>query len=379
MSHVRKKVGKNGTPRYYVIVEKPRVNGKRVQKQEGGSFRTKAEAAAACAKIDHDIARGMYVEPSTQTVEEYLTGWLEAIRESVRPSTWEGYRSNLNLHVIPHVGQIQLRHLTPGHLGTLYQQLLAEGRANGPGGLSRTTVRQIHVILHRALGSAYKQGLIGRNVADHVDSPKTERKEMTAWSAEETKDFLDRARSDRLFPLYRLALLTGMRRSEIAALRWDRVDLERGTVTVVGGRVSVKHKVYETSPKTSKSRRAIALDKETVAALRAHRARQMEDRLRGGAEYEDQGYVFQEDDGSPLHPQKISRSFRALVPRLDLRPIRFHDLRHTLASVSLEAGVSLKVVSERLGHANIGITADTYTHVSDSVARDAAEAIAALL
>jgi integrase len=251
-------------------------------------------------------------------------------------------------------------------LDTLYAKLLKSGRRDGEG-LALKTVRNVHVMLHRALEDAVAADRIKRNPAARAKPPTAKRarkpaSERPIWTREEAEAFLTFVAEDRLRALYTLALTTGLRRSEAIGLPWSQVDLESGSLPVVQALVEVDHQPkLKPIPKTDHSRRRLALDGETVRVLREHRRTQLEERLRHDNGYEDTGLVFTRDDGTPLRPAWVSRSFARLAAAAglpDLSPRPFHGLRHIYGTLALEAGVPIEVVSKRLGHASIAITAE---------------------
>jgi integrase len=297
----------------------------------------------------------------------------------VRPSTWVSYQGLLEAYVIPTLGGVELQQLTPAHLASLYQELLASGRRHRPGGLSAKTVRNVHVLMHRALRDAVRWGYTVRNVAAAADPPKAKPAELQVWTPGQLRAFLTYVRQDRYYAAWLLAATTGMRRGELLGLRWVDVDLAAGRVAVRQPRVVVDHAVYTSEPKTARSRRSIALDSATVAALREHQARQAAERVVVGPGYQDSGLVFTRPDGSPIHPHLFSDWFKQHVRRAGLPKIRLHDVRHSYASAALAAGIAAKVVSERLGHATIAITMDTYSHVLPGLDERAAATVAQLI
>jgi integrase len=267
----------------------------------------------------------------------------------------------------------------------LYAALLADGRKDhARGGLSLRSVQYTHAIIHRALRDAVKWKRLARNPAEDADPPKAtaveaSRPEAITWTAEELRTFLDQTRSSRFSAAYHLIATTGLRRGAALGLRWRNLDLDDGTVKVRQTIIAIKHTVVIGTPKTRKGRRTVTLDSGTVAALREHRKRQAAERLLMGAGWSDNDLVFCHPDGTVLHPERFSRGFLETVARIGLPRIRLHDLRHGWATLALEAGIHPRVVQERLGHANISITLDTYSHVIAGLDKEAAEQVAALV
>jgi integrase len=384
--HIRKRIHttKDGrqTINWYVVIELPRsANGKRRQKWHGG-FPTRREAEAARVKLVHELNTGIYVEPSTTTLSDWVRQqWLPTIRNRVKPSTFDSYRRNLELHVLPHIGSRQLRQLTPMILNRLYSQLLADGNQKTAGGLSPKTVRYIHTIIHKALADAVDAGVVGVNAAGRAMPPRpraTVGYENRFWEPEELKTFLDQVRGDRLEAAWHLSAMTGMRRAEVLGIRWGDIDLDRALLSVRHALVSVGYEVIASTPKTHQAR-VIDIDSRTVEQLRAHRQRQQADRVEWSSDYDDQGFVFCKEDGTPIHPHSFSQAFERLITKTDLRRIRLHDLRHTHATIALKAGVPVKVISERLGHETPAFTLKQYAHVIPGMQAEAAQTVAALV
>jgi integrase len=347
------------------------VSGKRRQRAE--TFRTRKEAEAELAKWIADIERGTAVDAARISLGEYLTGWLDSLREGVGPATRRRYNDLLRRHVIPHVGHVPMAKLAPQHVRQLQSDRLDAG-------LSSTTVAFLHATLHRALKDAEVDGLIPRNVAKHVRPPRRVRPEYKTWTAQQAAAFLAAAEEDDYAALWRLALLTGMRRGEILGLRWEDVDLDKGALAVrrtLSRGATARYEPH--APKTASGRRSVALQGSAVEALRRHRTAQLEHRLLVGAAYQDQGYVFTTPEGRPLHPNTVALHFSRVSDRAGLPRLRFHDLRHTSATLMLANGEHPKKVQERLGHANISITLDRYSHVTMDMQREAAERLDALL
>jgi integrase len=273
------------------------------------------------------------------------------------------YRTNVDAHIVPKLGHIELRRLGPDSLNRFYAEMLRSGRRDGKGGLSTRTVRILHVILHRALRDAVRWGIIPRNVADLADPPKVKTREMACWSPEQMSQFLVSTSEDRLAALWRLVASTGMRRGEILGLRWSDLDLDAGSLSIGQTLVVVDSQAVLSEPKTGAGRRTLALDPATIAALRSHRARQAEERLMYGREWRDSGLVFVREDGEPINPERLSKWFDQRVTRTGLPRITFHGLRHSYVTMLLRAGQPLRTVSQRVGHSSPNVTSAVYAHV----------------
>ncbi len=366
-----------------VVVELPPdpETGKRRQRWHSG-YRTRKEAERARIELLSIVDSGTYVDHNRETLAEFIADWLPAIERTIRPATLHSYERNLRLHVTPYIGTLPLPKIDAGVLNGLYARLLKEGRRDRQGGFSPRTVRYVHTILHRALKDGAKWGRIARNPADAANAPRAAANaapEMTTWTAGELRTFLEQNAEDRLYAAWLLLATTGMRRGEALGLRWADLDFETGRAAVRQTVVMVGKEVVFGTPKTAKGRRVVALDTATLAGLRAHRARQLEERLLIGAGWRDLGLAFAKVTGEPLHPDRFSREFDRRVERSGLPRIRLHDLRHTWATLALQAGVHPKVVQERLGHSAVGITLDVYSHSIPAMQADAAEKVAGLV
>lgn len=372
--HIRKRGNS-----WAVVVDHDRdQDGKRRQKWHSG-FRTKRDAERALNEILNRIGSGAYVDPGRQTIAEYLREWLMAIQPTIRRGTWISYRTNIERHVIPRLGGRELRQLGGSHLNVLYAQLLEDGRCDGARGLSPRSVRYTHTIVHRALRDAVRWGKLPRNPADMADPPKSRTPEMKTWQTDELRRFLTSVEGDRLYAAWLLVATTGLRRGELLGLRWSDLDFQAGRAAIRQTLSSVGGKVTFSTPKTTKSRRSIAVDSATLAALRHHRDAQNKERVTWEEVYRDLDLAFCREDGTPLRPDTITRRFHDLSRRAGVPVVRLHDVRHTYASIGLAAGTHPKVMAERLGHATVGITLDTYSHVAPALARQAADDLAALI
>nr|MBA2521198.1 site-specific integrase [Chloroflexia bacterium] len=298
---------------------------------------------------------------------------LSSIEGSNRPATHRRYADLTRLHVLPSIGGVQLRRLTPVQL----QALQPAWRDKG---LSATTGRQIHYILHRAFGQAVRWRMIATNPCDLIDPPRRSTPEMKVWDARQTAAVLATGDATNLAALWRLALLCGLRRGELLGLRWDDVDLDRGTLAVRRTLSRGNGGTWELGqPKTAAGQRAVALPASCVAALRAHRDRQGFERQRLGELWQDLGFLFTGRLGTPLHVNVLDNAFRELIAGAGVPRIRFHDLRHTCATLLLAAGVHPKVVQERLGHSDVGMTLNRYSHVMPGMQEAAADALDAAI
>jgi integrase len=334
----------------------------------------KKAAERRLAEMVHEIAGGSYFEPTKMSVGEFLDQWLGQTAGGLTARTRERYRSIIDNHLKPALGHHPLAKLTPMQIQAHYSQALKNGRDDGTGALSPATVLKAHHILHRALRQAVRWQLIARNPADAVEPPRALRTEMRALDSAQTATLLAAAADTRLAMPILLAVSTGMRRGELLGLRWSDVDLVTGTVAVRQTINETSEGIAFAGPKTAKSRRVLPIGATTVAALKRHRADQDGLRLGQGSAYHDADLVFCLPDGSPWSPSAFSLAFMRLLRKTELPQIRFHDLRHTHASQLLAQGVHPKIVSERLGHANIGITLDTYSHVLPGLQQEAVAA-----
>lgn len=378
-------VRRRGAGWEYLYREVDPVTGKSGRLRSKAGFRTEKDAQRALREVLSAMDKGEYVSPSRLTVREFAENrWLPAIAATVRPSTLHSYGRNLRLHVLPTLGDVLLQRLDPSALNTLYAQLLTDGRRDQKAGkpLSAKSVRYVHDVVNRILRDALRWRLVTHNVATLADPPKLRvagRPEFRTWTSKELNAFLVSVADHRLYAAWLLLATTGMRRGEVLGLRWTDVDFGSTTVSVRRSLVCVKHEAEYSETKTVKSRRAVALDPATLAALRTHRAAQAAEKLAAGETYDDRGLVFCTPLGRELHPERFSRAFLRRSKSAGLPRIRLHDLRHTWATLALQAGIHPKVVSERLGHANVSITLDIYSHVAPSMHAEAAAKVAGLI
>jgi integrase len=336
---------------------------------------------SATARGRQHYLDGLARSRSQPTLDEYLEQWLGLCRtRGLRPATVASYRATLRLHVTADLLATPLDRVTPHAVNQMYSHLLCSGRKDRSGGLSSRSVRYVHTLLRKAYADAVRLGHVDTNPIDLTDPPSSKAaraRVRTPWTSEELSAFLSAAGSDPLYPAYRLAACSGMRRGEILGLRWSDLDFEQRQLRVVQTIVEAGHVLTVGEPKSDRSRRVIALDHETAAVLWKHRVlekgRRSDDLDSIGA------LVFAHENGKPIHPACFSYAFTQRVKIVGARPVCLHDLRHGHATLALQAGIHPKIVSERLGHSTVAITLDLYSHSIPSLQREAADAMAALL
>jgi integrase len=343
-------------------------NGRRVRRSVYG--RTRAEVAAKLAVLQNDARQGIAAPKAGMTVAEYLATWLEDVaKRKLRPRTFENYEMVVRVHLVPGLGRKRLDRLNPTDV-----RRFLHGKADE--GLAASTVKKLHVVLGSALQAAVRDGLVARNVARLVQVSVPDGLPHKPWDLAEGQRFLQAVKGERLEALWSVALALGLRRGEIAGLRWEDVDLDAGTLRVEQTLQRTKACLAYVPPKTRRSRRTVPLPNACVDALKAHRERQDKERADLGKAWTDTGLVFTTSVGTAIEPRNISRSFEQLCHRAKLRRIRLHDLRHTCATLLLVQGVSARVVMEILGHSQIAVTMNTYTHVVPELQRDAVDRLA---
>lgn len=322
----------------------------------------------------HQLDDGIFVKPGKSTLGEFLGRWLkEYVRPNLSPRTAEGYEYIIRRHLIPALGNIPLTQIKPEHLQKYYSEKLSAGRCDGNGGLSTRTVRHHHVALHTALESAVKWGVLVRNPADAVTPPRCQQTEMHILDEAGVRTLLKAAEDTPYYALFYMALYTGLRRSELLALRWSDVDLVLCELSVTRTLHHLRDGTFVyRSPKTAKSRRLVALSPSTALVLKKHKEQQEAEHILKGVPLKDNDLIFCHADGQPFLPNTVTHYWEKLVKRLSLGHIRLHDARHTHASLMLKQGVHPKIVQERLGHSSITVTFDTYSHVVPGLQQAAA-------
>lgn len=348
------------------------VTGKRKQKWLSG-FKTKKEAEVALAEFIQQYNSGSYIDNKGITVSDYLDKWFhDYVEIKLAPRTQSRYLEIINNYFIPEFGHMKLSDLRPFHIQDHYSKAIDK--------LSPSTVLYHHRVLHKALKMAVKWQYLMHNPADNVEPPSAKRKDFTVLSTEQIDTLLQylKEKNHVLYIPIVLAIMTGMRRGEICGLQWQDVDLDSGLIQIKHQLQRINGELILRETKTAGSRRPIALDDITISLLKAHRQQQRENRILFGPAYQidNFNYVCTWPDGKLIDPDYISHAFPKILETLNLPSIRFHDLRHTSATMLLKAGINPKVVSERLGHTDIRITLNTYSHVLPNMQKEAAEKLA---
>jgi integrase len=351
------------TGAHYVL----RPDGGRVRRAVYG--KTRKEAADKLAVLITKTGAGVPLAVDAWTVERYAAHWLDqVVAPRLRPATVSSYRETLRLHVVPELGRLRVSALSATHV----RRLMALKSAAG---LSPRSVQIIHGTLRAMLAEALREEVVARNVAALVRPPALEREEVRPWSPEEAGRFLAESSGHRLYALFAVGVALGLRKGELLALRWSDVDLDAGMVRVRRNVQRLPQGLVFGPPKSARSRRSIPLPATSVRVLKAHRAQQAAEALARRSKWVDLGLVFTSEVGTVIEPRNLSRVFDQLIEQAQVRRIRFHDLRHTCASLLLAQGVPPRVVMDVLGHSQLAITTDLYSHVMPTALREAAAAI----
>lgn len=327
--------------------------------------KTRAEVAEKLPVELRNAQQGTSISTERQSLKQFLERWLtDCVKPSVRPSTFISYEQQVRVHIAPQLGHVQLTKLSPQHIQAyMNDRLKAE--------LSAKTVKYHLSVLRMALGQALKWNLVARNVAMLVDPPRVSKYEVQAITPEQARVFLQAIQGDRLEALFTVALSLGLRRGEALGLRWADIDFQTRTLRVNQSLQRLEGKLQITELKTKSSRRILDLPEMLINKLREHRTRQLEEKMLAGPHWQETGLIFTSRIGTPVDPRHVKRRLDPLLKKAELPHFRVHDLRHFCASLLLAQGVPLKVVSDILGHSQIGITADLYTHVLPSVRKEA--------
>jgi integrase len=364
--HIRER-----SPGHWAIILEQRDPASGQRKRRWHSFAgTKRAAQVECARLISEMQRGTYLEPNKTMVAKFLDRWLADVKTRVSAKTYERYEQVCHKNIAPLLGAVLLSKLRPAQISQAYATALASGRRRRAGGLLPRTVHHMHVILKGALAQAVKWEMLARNPAAAVDPPKVARTTMQTYDLGQTAELIQAARGKRIFVPIILAVLCGLRRGEIAALRWRNVDLAVGQLSVVQSAEQTQAGVRYKAPKNGRGR-TVALSATLVTELKAHRIQQAQELLKVGKRLSDDDFVVTQADGSPLQPHSLGQEWVRFLTNSTLPRIRFHDLRHAHATHLLASGVHPKVASERLGHGTVAITLDLYSHVLPNMQADA--------
>jgi integrase len=365
----------DGKPRYLVRVDVRTPDGRRKQ-QRIGSFTSKREAERAEAEAITNRERGTLLLPDTTTVAELLDEWLRSKAGEISSNTLNDYGISIRKHLKPVFGNVKIQQLTPARINSQYVHWREEG-------LSAHVVRGAHLRLCQALDYGVRLKLLLHNPARDVKPPRIARPKFDYWNVEEAARFISAAKADGLYPLWELLLREGMRRGEALGLRWKDLNFERGSAhivqTVVADKANKGTAAIQARTKTGSGARSVRLSRETLAALQSHRQRWLYRRSDSSTTWQETDLILCTSRGGPINPDNVDRSFSAIVRAAGLRRIKVHELRHTSATLLLMAGIPAKVVSEKLGHASIAITLDTYSHVLPDMQDDAVAKMSEIL
>ena len=343
--------------------------GKRVSKY----FKTRREAQQWLDETRSQMRNGLSLAGASASMSEFFEHWLETVKSSLRPNTHAQYSQIVHQHILPLLGKVRLKDLRPDMIQTLYNEKLSSG-------VSARTVQLIHAVLHRSLNQALKWGLIGRNPADAVVRPKARRAEMKVLDDVQVRTLLLAAKGSRFEALLQVAVTTGLREGEILGLKWSDLDwtTRRLQIQRQVQRQKGKGNVFS-EPKTAAGRRSVVLGSGTIEKLREHYQKQQVERQIAGDRWQENDLIFPSVIGTPQDHRNVLKSFKEILEQAGLPIIRFHDLRHTAATLMLQQDVHPKVVQERLGHSEISLTLNTYSHVLPDMQEEAAEALEGLI
>ncbi|WP_027716959.1 tyrosine-type recombinase/integrase [Desulfovirgula thermocuniculi] len=366
---MRGSIRRRGKNSWEVVIELPRdpETGKRRRKWVTVQGTRKAAEAELARLLVEAHGGAVGKAPARLTLGDYLDRWIEAVEPELKPSTVATYRVKVKKWKQTPLAEVPLAKLTPADV---QRALAGFFRESAP-----KTVREMYNVLRAALRRAVEWGLLAKNPAEGVKVPRKETRELQVWTEEEATRFLEVAKKSGYYPVFVLALTTGMRLGELLGLKWEDVDLDAGYLqvkrTLADKSAMGKGRVVFQTPKTRAARRKIPLDPATVEVLRKHKKKQAEARLKKGPEWQDYDLVFCTSQGTPFYHSDVRKAFNRLVKKAGVKPIRFHDLRHTHATLLLRKGIHPKVVAERLGHSSVSITLDTYSHVLPDTQREA--------
>ncbi|MCP3029019.1 site-specific integrase [Halobacillus sp. A5] len=357
-------IKKEGNSWYYIVTLGKKENGKQHQKKKRG-FKTKREASKAMNEVLSQYNKGLYVEPSSILYKDFLDQWLDDKKRQVQETTYDSYVILVDAHIAPRLGNIKLSHLKPIHIQNFYNHLSSEK------GLAGASIQKIHTLIKDSLKKAVRWELLFKNPMDAIDRPKIIKPDVEVWTTEEANTFMAKAENDPLFMAFYLAYTTGMRQGEILGLRWKDIDFDKKLLmirqTLVPGAKKLK-----SGAKSRAGTRTISLPDKAVIKLQKYKKRMDIEKQLAADIFQDNDLVVCTGLGTPINSSNLRRTFHRLIEEAQVKPIRFHDLRHTHATVLLLQNVNPKIVSERLGHADVRLTLDTYSHLLPNMQLEAA-------
>ncbi len=356
-----------------VTIELPKDVVSNKRKQKFFTVRgNKKDAEKFLTEKLRELDTGLLIDTTKMKFGEYLDFWKEKTFDNLEITTKEGYIQKIDKHIKPYLGNIVLENLKPLHLQNFYCEKIRNGKLDGQGGLSERTVLALHRIIHSALEQAVKWQLIARNVADAVEPPKAKKYQARFLNDKQTEELIKKAQNTDIYIPVMLAVFTGARRGEILGLSWKNVDLEKGMIKIVDNLCTTQNGLVIKQPKTSSGIRTIAISMSLVKILKKHKINQMKKKISLGASYCDNNMVCCYEDGHLFNPKRFSAKFNEFLEKNNLPVVRFHDLRHSHASLLVKMGVQPKEISARLGHSNIGITMGLYSHLYEETDREVA-------
>ena len=361
-------IAKRGSTYSYIVRVKDPETGKTKQKWISG-FATKAEAISARDKARTDARTGIFVSPTKITVQDHFEAWWTIKSQKVKPTTADNYRQILDRYILPNLGSMALKDLTP----VLIERMLLDLNKDH----SESTVRLVSIVLAQGLDRAIKDHLLAINPAKVIERPKGKKKSVTPYTSSELKELLKALENHRLFAFFRLLAYSGARRGEILALKWSDLEFDKGTLSISKNRTRIGRSVIEQdSTKGGDGKRYIQIDSETLKILKKHRTDQIEERMKAGSAWQEQNYIFTQTTGEPLDPSTPYQLFKKVAKKIGLRSESLHSIRHLHATELLNSGVSVHLVKDRLGHSDISTTLRIYAHIRPEQKQEVADLFA---